>query len=121
MLLRMGFAALAISTGPALAGCSVHDTATGPIGSRQPSSSAVRSPQPSARTTAKPQEDGHAKATRWTCVYAPTMNRNWHDDVLCTKGSDSVRPNLLPKDRFVTEAAIMRAARAYEKKLNARS
>jgi hypothetical protein len=54
-------------------------------------------------------------------VYDPTMNRNWHDDVLCSKGNDSVRPNLLPRDRFVTEAEIMRAAWVYEKKLNARS
>jgi hypothetical protein len=53
-------------------------------------------------------------------VYDPTLNRNWHDDVLCSKGNHSVRPNLLPKERFVTEAEIMRAARAYEKKLNAR-
>lgn len=48
------------------------------------------------------------------------MNRNWHDDVLCSTGDHSVRPNLLPRDRFVTEAEIMRAARAYAKKLNAR-
>lgn len=103
-----------------MAGCSVHDAAMGPAGSRQPSSAAVRSTQPSAHKTAKPQKDGHAKATRWTCVYDPTMNRNWHDDVLCSKGKDSVRPNLRPNDRFVTKAEIMRAARAYERKLNAR-
>jgi len=118
--MRVGLTALVIGAALAMAGCSAPNAAPGPAGGRQPSSTAVRSPQPSAQKTAKPRKDGHAKATRWTCVYDPTMNRNWHDDVLCSKGNHSVRPNLLAKDRFVTKATIMRAARAYEKKLNAR-
>lgn len=46
------------------------------------------------------------------------MNRNWHDDVLCTRGNKSHRPTLLPDESFVTEDEIMWAAREYEAKLN---
>jgi hypothetical protein len=54
----------------------------------------------------------------WTCVYDPTMNDNWHDDVLCSNGVSSKRPTLLPDDPFVTYDEIMQAAADYEARLN---
>lgn len=54
----------------------------------------------------------------WTCVYDPTMNRNWHDDVLCSNGSDTERPSLREGDDFITKAEIMESAAEYEAELN---
>lgn len=54
----------------------------------------------------------------WTCAYDPTMNRNWHDDVLCSNGSDTQRPSLREGDDFITKAEIMESAAEYEAKLN---
>ncbi len=58
------------------------------------------------------------ESDRWTCFWDPTMNENWHDDVLCTRGSQMDRPILLPDWEFVTEADIMQEAEAYEDWLN---
>lgn len=55
----------------------------------------------------------------WSCSYVPTMNRDWHDDVLCSNGFREARPYLLPRMNFVTEEQVMAAARRYEKRLNA--
>jgi hypothetical protein len=57
-------------------------------------------------------------AEPWTCVYAATMDNDWHNDVLCTDGLRSERPQLRPRDSFVTHAEIMRAARRHENALN---
>ncbi|MES1212634.1 MAG: hypothetical protein ABUT11_03715 [Leifsonia sp.] len=57
-------------------------------------------------------------AQRWVCRWDPTMNHDWHDDYLCTKGSQSDRPRLLPDDAFVERQEIDRAAADYEAKLN---
>lgn len=56
----------------------------------------------------------------WTCRYDPTMNDDWHDDVLCTDldGAGYDRPYLLPNDSFVTHAEMMEAAAKYEEQLN---
>jgi hypothetical protein len=54
----------------------------------------------------------------WECRWDPSMNQNWHDDVLCTRGTESIRPVLLPNDRYVTQEEIMRAAQEYEDQLN---
>ena len=55
----------------------------------------------------------------WTCVYAPTYNDDWHDDVICSNGGNSVRPILREWDDFVTEDEMMASAREYEAELNA--
>jgi hypothetical protein len=60
-------------------------------------------------------EDG---AETWTCEYAPTMNHDRHDDVLCTKGDQHQRPHLLPGASNITESQLMRAAAQYERRLN---
>ena len=57
---------------------------------------------------------------RWECTYAPTMNHDWHDDVICRKGSKAIRPHLRKGDHFVTQAEIMASARKYEAQLNSR-
>lgn len=54
----------------------------------------------------------------WECTYSPTYNNDWHDDVVCTNGSEQVRPSLRNWDSFVTEAEIMESAREYEAQLN---
>lgn len=67
-------------------------------------------PQPSAF----PQLDPGV----WTCEWDPTMNNDWHDDILCTDGINDDRPYLLPEDSFVEKSEIMRAAARYEDQLN---
>jgi len=54
----------------------------------------------------------------WSCGWSPTINSDWHDDVLCTNGTRQKRPYLLPNDSFVTRDEIMRAANEYERHLN---
>ncbi|GAA1914806.1 hypothetical protein GCM10009775_04200 [Microbacterium aoyamense] len=54
----------------------------------------------------------------WVCSFSPTYNDDWHDDVLCSNGSDSQRPYLLEGDSFVTEGEIMAAAAEFEAQLN---
>jgi len=63
-------------------------------------------------------DPGDYGAQLWTCGYSPTMNRDWHDDVLCTNGQQQDRPYLLPNDSFITQDEIMRAAARYEHMLN---
>ncbi|MEL4320317.1 hypothetical protein WJX64_14980 [Leifsonia sp. YIM 134122] len=57
-------------------------------------------------------------ASVWTCSYLPTMDDDWHNDVLCTNGTEEQRPYLLEGDDFITEDEIMQAAREYETVLN---
>jgi len=117
---RVGLAALVVAVGFGLAGCSASTEAMDLAANERPSLEQVQDEEPTDAEIAQAQREAEADVTSWVCEYDPTMNRNWHDDVLCIKGNDSVRPNLRPNDRFVTKAEIMRAARAYEKKLNAR-
>ena len=72
-----------------------------------------------------PLEDGSTEyeaptpdSKEWSCGWAPTMNENWHDDVLCSNGLNSMRPTLLPNQGFVTKVEMMQAARQYEIGLN---
>ncbi len=68
-----------------------------------------------------PRVEKSEKATpRWTCVYSPTLNDDWHDDVSCSNGIHQRRPYLREWDRFVTKAELMQSAREYEQQLNAR-
>jgi hypothetical protein len=61
---------------------------------------------------------GSGSIRAWSCGWSPTMNYDWHDDVLCTNGSEQDRPYLLPNDSYVTEDEIRRAADEYERHLN---
>jgi len=55
----------------------------------------------------------------WSCDLAPTFNDDWHDDVLCSNGSESHRPYLREWDTFVEEWEILNSAKEYEAELNA--
>lgn len=61
---------------------------------------------------------GDVSDAGWTCVYSPSLNDDWHDDVLCSNGFDQERPRLREWDSFVTEDEIMESAREYEAALN---
>jgi hypothetical protein len=73
-------------------------------------------------TVADPVEAGadpvQPDAVAWSCFWDPTMNDDWHDDVLCARGLETVRPTLLPDQSFVTESDMMAAAAEYEATLN---
>lgn len=75
----------------------------------------------SAGWASRAREGGASDPTpvaRWVCSYSPTMDRNWHNDVLCTNGSQHDRPYLREGDSFITRDEIMRSAREYERQLN---
>ncbi|MEI2268132.1 hypothetical protein OHB93_02285 [Microbacterium sp. No. 7] len=55
----------------------------------------------------------------WSCDLAPTLNDDWHDDVLCSNGSESHRPYLREWDTFVEEWELLESAEEYEAELNA--
>jgi hypothetical protein len=64
------------------------------------------------------EEEYYNSAPEWTCRYAPTYNRDWHDDAVCSNGVESFRPYLLPEDSFITEDEFMMAMILYEEHLN---
>ena len=67
----------------------------------------------------EPEPAQPAPASAWTCVYDETYNYDWHDDVLCSNGTDVQRPYLREWDDFIEEGEIMESAREYEAELNA--
>ena len=56
----------------------------------------------------------------WVCEYVPTMDYDWHNDVFCSNGRESLRPYLRESDSYVTEDEIIAAAQEYEASLNSR-
>jgi len=54
----------------------------------------------------------------WDCYYDPSMNNNWHDDVICRNGFDAFRPTLMAQFDFVTENDMIAAGEAFEVDLN---
>jgi hypothetical protein len=60
-----------------------------------------------------------APAALWTCAYVPTMNDDWHDDAVCSNGTEVQRPYLRAGDDFVTEDEIMASAAEFAAELNA--
>lgn len=77
--------------------------------------------EPSDQEIQQAEQESWEKITgeKWSCSYDPSMNDNWHDDVLCTTGPNSHRPILLPDQGFVTEAEMQAAGQEYEDYLNA--
>ncbi|MFE7844571.1 hypothetical protein ACFUTX_05165 [Microbacterium sp. NPDC057407] len=65
-----------------------------------------------------PIPDSPPMPERWSCYWDPTMNEDWHDDVLCTRGYEYDRPILLADWGFVTQDDMMAAAADYEAWLN---
>jgi len=64
------------------------------------------------------REIEESNGSKWECYYDPTMNEDWHDDVTCSNGMDSVRPELLPEQDFVTESDMVAAGNEYAAELN---
>jgi hypothetical protein len=60
-----------------------------------------------------------APPTSWSCHYDPTYDEDWHNDVLCSNGTDLDRPYLRQGDDFITQDEIMESAGEYEDYLNA--
>jgi hypothetical protein len=74
--------------------------------------------QREAPASLTPEPAPTAASERWVCRWDPTINQNWHDDYLCTKGDQSDRPHLIPGDGFVGRDEIDQAAAKYEAQLN---
>lgn len=55
----------------------------------------------------------------WVCVYSPTYDEDWHNDVECSDGVNVDRPYLREWDDFVTEDELMQSAYEYQDALNA--
>ncbi len=54
----------------------------------------------------------------WSCTLSVTFNDDWHDDVVCSNGTESHRPYLREWDDFVEEWEILESAAEYEAELN---
>jgi hypothetical protein len=54
----------------------------------------------------------------WRCWWSPTMDRNWHNDALCSNGVRKVRPYLRPADSYITRDELMRSAQAWARARN---
>ena len=66
---------------------------------------------PDRTTPPEPFDAPEPRSTpQQSCVYDPTYNDNWHDDMLC----GGVRPYLLPDDDHITRDEIEAAARRWE-------
>ncbi len=76
-------------------------------------------PQPLDEAAPTDEKIHDALGVAWDCYYDPTINDDWHDDVLCRRGFESIRPVLLPDSGFVTESEMIAAGDAYELQLNA--
>lgn len=58
-------------------------------------------------------------ANSWTCVWSPTRDNDWHNDVECFDGTQVFRPILLADIPHVSEAQMRAASEEYEDYLNA--
>jgi hypothetical protein len=74
----------------------------------------IQTPNPPIDQTPAPEV-----VSAWVCVYSPTYDDDWHNDVECSDGVTIDRPYLREWDDFVTEDEIMQSAREYEDSLNA--
>lgn len=97
------------------------DFADSTIPSPQPSTAYTPPPDPVYETEAPdPPAPWQPSVDSWSCFWDPTMNEDWHDDVLCTNGAQRDRPLLLTDWGYVTYDDMMVAAADYEDWLNSR-
>ncbi|WP_419817622.1 hypothetical protein [Glaciibacter flavus] len=104
---------VAVGLSIGLTGCS--SLSSGGSDDEQTVQDAVVDDEPSG--VAIPQPDA---PLYWTCSYDPTINDDWHDDVLCSNGVETNRPYLREGDDFITQDEIMESAADFEAQLNAR-
>lgn len=90
-----------------------------PAPSAQPYTNADYEPSDAEVEQANRESWERVTGQQWSCFYDPTMNNDWHDDVLCTDGPTSHRPVLLADWNFVTENDMRAAAQDHENYLNA--
>ena len=76
-------------------------------------------PAAHASPTAAERPAAASTAALWKCRWAPTMDRNWHNDALCSNGVRQVRPHLRPADSYITPDELMASARAWARARNA--
>ena len=76
-------------------------------------------PAAQASSEAPARAVGAASAVQpWGCWWSPTMDRNWHNDALCSNGVSQVRPYLRPADSYITRDELMASARAWARVRN---
>lgn len=123
---RFAAVPIAVVVAVLMAGCSGFESPRfgGPGDDElQPGYDEYQEPQYDAPDPEPPTEDEIRQMTtpneQWSCFLSPTMNDDWHDDVLCQRGYEYQRPYLREWDDFVTEDELMESAREYEAQLNA--
>lgn len=73
-----------------------------------------------AQPLVAPDEPASADAPgTWSCIWDPTRDDDWHNDVECFDGSIRFRPNLLTDIPKVNEQQMRDAGQEYENYLNA--
>lgn len=65
-----------------------------------------------------PRSAPASSASLWRCWWSPTMDRNWHNDALCSNGVSQARPYLRPAGSFITRDELMSSARAWARARN---
>ncbi|WP_141630076.1 hypothetical protein [Salinibacterium sp. PAMC 21357] len=106
----------------ALAGCSSYfDSQSGyeeQLESRDDYQQSEEHLQAEGENYADQQPAESEASSGWRCYWDPTFDDDWHDDYLCSNGTNVDRPYLLPEDPFVESWEIDAAAAAYEDGLN---
>ena len=104
---------VAVGLSIGLTGCS--SLSSGGSDDEQTVQDAVVDDEPSGVAIPQPDAPLH-----WTCSYDPTINDDWHDDILCSNTVETNRPYLREGDDFITQDEIMESAADFEAQLNAR-
>lgn len=117
----IGAAALAACAMLTLSGWSDYLGTDGEISGNEAPTSADREVEPDYEALADEQLEQferEAVSQSWVCSYAPSLDRDWHNDVTCTNGVDTETPYLRPQDSFITESEMLAAAKEYQDQLN---
>lgn len=112
---------LAVAVTFTVAGCTGYDRFTGTDSNELDDNGPpeITAPEPAYDPPPAPVPAPAPEPAYWTCFYDPTFNDDWHDDVVCSNGSERHRPYLRAWDSFVTEDEIAESALEYENELNA--
>lgn len=102
-----------------VAGCSDPTEAMDLAANEPPAIEPAEVAEPTDQEVAQAQAEVEEDIPGWVCSYDPTMNHDWHDDVVCESGGAVDRPYLREWDDFVTEEELMQSAAEYEAELNA--
>jgi len=78
-----------------------------------------RPAEPATTPTSQASATTSGVAGAWSCVWDPTRDNDWHNDVECFDGTTRFRPNLLSDIAQVDESQMRAAGDEYEAYLNA--